>query len=366
MKTVLFATALCAAIASAGGATLTDAHDTHEVNYYNIVIDVSDYERTEYAGFDLVRMNVSVENLAGFEMVSPEFHLGGAAQYVDDPLANPNTDIKSSYMHASYVDVRTRGGSVAVEDCASVDRFSGIPHLSTGDTSLCFMIGKHMVPDGLLVQHGIAHYPDHWIYATDLYPSHHNGECGSDSHGKHERNWYPHSDSHICIDSLKRQVVPFNDDSVYCVDQNFEWCNVDNVQYVDGAPTPPAPEEPESESVELLHALYNNHTGTLTLVFDQPVVARNPDRILMIHDIDAFLEDGDAPNLGDAELDTADGKRQSAVLAFTLPDAMRQDVAQSLSGHGDMALEFGERAVYLAESFVPMQPMRVSDIMVVR
>lgn len=365
MKAILFAAILCMVIASASGATLTDAHDTHDVKYYNIVIDVSDYERTEYAGFDLVRMNVSVENLAGFEMVSPEFHLGGAAQYVDDPLANPNTDIKSSYMHASYVDVRTRGGSVAVEDCASVDRFSGTPNLSTGDTSLCFMIGKHMVPDGLMIQHRIADYPDHRVLSVNHHDAD-EGRCASDSHSRHRHGILGsyHSNVHDCIDSLLRQVVPFNDDSVYCFDQNFEWCNADNTQYVDGAPAPPTP--PEPESVELLHALYNNHTGTLTLVFDQPVMARNPDRILLIHDIDAFLEDGDAPNLGDAELDTADGKRQSTILAFTLPDAMRQDVAQSLSGHGDMALEFGERAVYLAERFVPMQPMQVSDIMVVK
>ena len=362
MKTILFAAALCATIASVGGATLTEAHYVHNVDYYNIVMDVSEYERTEYSGFDLVRIDVSVENLAGFEMTSPEFYLGGDVQYVDGTPANQDTDIKSSYAHASYVDVRTRGGSVAVEDCASVDRFSGVPNLSIGDTTLCFMIGKHTVPDGLMIQHRIDHYTDHWIRPGD----HHNaGRCTSDNHDRHYHyGETTHYTAHDCVDTLVRQVIPFNDDSVYCVDQNFEWCNVDNVQYVDGTPAPPTP--PEPESVELLHALYNNHTGTLMLVFDQPVMARNPDRILLIHDIDAFLEDGDAPNLGDAELDTADGKRQSTILAFTLPDAMRQDVAQSLSGHGDMALEFGERAVYLAEGFVPMQPMQVSDVTVVR
>ena len=78
-----------AALAVLNGATVAEAHFTHENSYYDIVLDVTDYELTEYNGFDLVRMDVTIENLAGFEMTSPMFVLGGAVEYVDDPLVNP-------------------------------------------------------------------------------------------------------------------------------------------------------------------------------------------------------------------------------------------------------------------------------------
>ena len=65
-----------------------------------------------------------------------------------------------------------------------------------------------------------------------------------------------------------------------------------------------------------------------------------------------------------------DGKRQSAILSFVLPDALRADVAESLRIHGDLALQIGTRAVYAAEGFVditvPDGPILVADILVIR
>lgn len=369
---------LAAVIAAAGSLGAAEAHFTHETVYYDIVLDVTDYERTEYNGFDLVRMNVAIENLAGFEMVSPMFVLGGAAEYVDDPLINPDTDIKPSYAHSSYIDVRTRGGDVRVEECASVDRFGSIPHAETGETSLCFMIGKYSVPDGLLVNYTIP-LPDHWVYSArdgdywfDRAHRHHIGQCASSDHGTHDHSYNSGiRNTHACYDSHYTQVIPFHDDSVFCFDLNFEWCNADNIQDVSGAPTPkPEPDLPADAA--LLYTIYNNHTGALTLIFDQPVVARNPDRIGLIHDIEAFIEDGTALGLGDAELTTVDNKRQSTILVFMLADETLQQVTEALRTHGDLALVVQSRAVYSADGFTDVTEhtdagaILVGDLTVIR
>ena len=39
-------------------------------------------------------MKLSVENLDNFPMEMPEFRLGGAPEYVNDPVENPDTSIE--------------------------------------------------------------------------------------------------------------------------------------------------------------------------------------------------------------------------------------------------------------------------------
>ena len=106
------------------------------------------------------------------------------------------------------------------------------------------------------------------------------------------------------------------------------------------------------------------------MVFDRPVVAQNPGRIGLIHDIAAYIDDGTAPGLGDAELSTVDNKRQSAVLAFALSEDMRLDVVESLRTHGDLALLIRSGAVYSADGFADVTAhagaILVDGLMVVR
>ena len=376
MKTVLFTimTAVLA-LAMSGGFMMAEAHDSG-TRYYNIIVDELDYERTEYSGFDLVRMNVTIENLDTFTMRSPLFVLGGAAEYVDDPLDNPNTWTTSWYYDQTYSEVRGRGGDVTVDECTSADRFSEIPPGHTGETSLCFMIGKAFEPDGFKINHGCdsSHWVDvhggcgsskHSIADSHSHTSTPSGHFDIDYAGKYHKHYSTHSQTYT-------QVIPFHDDSISCFDLSFDLCNADNIQPIDGTSAPrPAPEPEPAEPVgpaSLLYALYNNNTGTLTMVFDQPVVASNPDRISLIHDVDAFIEDGVAPDLGEAELSTADNKRQSAILAFTLDDVLRLEVAESLRTHGDLVLLIDSRAIYTADGFTditPKSPMLVPDITVV-
>ena len=185
--------------------------------------------------------------------------------------------------------------------------------------------------------------------------------------------WHDANDFNYC--GSMSQVIPFHTESEYCFDQNFDRCNADNIQRIDGTPAPkpalePEPEPEPTQHAELLYTVYGNHTGTLVMVFDQPVVAHNPDNILFIHDIESYIKDETAPNLGDADLYTVDDKRQSAVLMFTLDATLRLAVTESLQTHGDLALIIEESAVYIAEGFTDITQQGdspiLTSIMVVR
>ena len=137
--------------------------------------------------------------------------------------------------------------------------------------------------------------------------------------------------AHVCNEDDKQQTIPFNAESVSCFNYEFEWCNADNIQPIDGVAVPPPESDTEPPShATLLHTTYHNHTGTLVLAFDRAVIPGNTDRIYLIHDVDLFLGNGTAPDLGGSELYTVDGKRQSVILTFALDDALRMDVTESL------------------------------------
>ena len=323
MKIILALAAVGAAVLMYGGAESAEARGPYSStpdnrSYLNAVVDILEYEVDEYADFNLVRMKLSIENLASRTMTDADIVLGG--------------DVTTRYVEDTYEEVRSRGGDVSVDDCVSDGRFDAIPSGATGETTACIMMDKTFEPDALQIF----------------------GQTVSSG-------------------SWPTQVIPFHAESSYCFVNWHDHCNANNIQRVDGTPTPEPEPEPEEEPkpAALLYNIYNNRTGTLTLVFDRLVVAHNPERIHLIHDIGAYIEDGTAPNLADAELDTADDKRQSMILAFALSDAMRLNVIQSLRDQADLALLIDTRAVYAAEGFVDITmpdrtPILVPDITVVR
>ena len=323
MKIILAMAAVGAAALMYGGAVSAEAggpfshsyehFGSEDRPYLNVVVDILEYDVDQYADFKLVRMKLSIENLVSQTMGNIEISLGG--------------ELTTRYTQDSYEEVRSRGGDVSVDDCTSEGRFDDIPPGATGETTVCIMIAKTFEPDALQI------YSSFGIWNT--------------------------------------QIIPFHAESSYCFVNWHDNCNANNIQRVDGTPTPQPEPESEPKPATLLHAMYHNHTGILVLVFDQLVVASSPDRIHIIHDIDAFVEGGAAPDLEDTELNTADGKRQSAILAFTLSDDMRLDVTESIRTHGDLALYIDTRAVYAAEGFVDITmpdrtPILVPDITVVR
>lgn len=334
-------------LAAACGITAAEAH-YEGTEYYNIDVTVVEYERVSYDTFDLVRMKIVIENYEDFDLQYPEIFLGGTRGYAGDAAADPDTE--KSYLHVGSADVKELGGDVSSQDCASVDMWNTIPANGLGETSACFMVGKAFEPDGLMV--ATFDYTDHNVNV--------------------EIRWcFGSGDSHSCL--TKIQVVPFSDGSVFCFEHNPEYCNAGNVQPVsDGYEYRPATEPERPVHAALLYTIYNNGTGTLTLVFDRLVVAHDPDRISLIHDIATYIEDGAAPGLSGAELSTVDNKRQSQILAFALGDELRQEVAASLRTHGDLALVIDSRAIYAADGFVDVAAYHengailVTDVVVVR
>ena len=315
-----------------GGFTPAEAQ-----SYANIVMDVTESKVTPYTGFDLVQMKLTIENLDSAAMSD------AGNDYVTFVLGGSN----GAYWDVSYSDVRGKGGNVSVEDCTAADRWTTIGPGSTGEANLCFMVGKEFEADALLV------------YFYDCTRTWSDGDCRSSK--------------------SRQQVIPSHSESAFCFVENSGYCNADNVQPLIGQSAPsPAPEpEPDPEPTAppthatLLHTIYQNHTGTLVMVFDRPVIANNPDRIQLIHDIDEFIEDGAAPDLGDSDLYTVDNKRQSAVLVFALDSGLRLAVTESLRSYTDLALLIDTLAVYSAEDFTDVtekdgSPILVPDIDVVR
>jgi hypothetical protein len=192
----------------------------------------------------------------------------------------------------------------------------------------------------------------------------------------HDQEWdglctKRYHEHHNCV--VKYQVIPISEESEYCFDTHASHCDAGNILYIatDSAykSSPKMePADPPTNAV-LLYTMYNDHAGSLTLVFDRAVIANNLDRIHLIHNIDTYLEDGTAPSMGGAELHTVDNKRQSVVLVFALPDGLRLAVTESLRTHGDLALLIDTRAIYSAKGHVDVtgdEPTLVPDIMVVR
>ena len=310
--------------------------------YANIVVDVTEYKVTPYAGFDLIRMKLAIENLAGHPM-----HDGDAGDGRSESVWFVLGGAYANYGDVSYSDVRGKGGDVSVEDCTAADRWAKISTGSTGETNLCFMVDKGFEPDALRVS-----FNDYYYSLTGLIPA------GPSYHTYH-------------------QVIPAHSESAYCFVSWSTYCNADNIQPLIGALAPsPAPEpDPEPPAppthATLLHTIYQNHTGTLVMIFDHPVVASNPDRIYLIYDIDAYIENSTAMNLDDSELYTVDNKWQSAVLVFELNDALRMAVTESLREVDYLGLLIDTRGIYTAEDFTDItkrdgSQILVPDVVVVR
>ena len=148
---------------------------------------------------------------------------------------------------------------------------------------------------------------------------------------------------------------------------------------VDGVPrtttiSGPTIVDPEASSLEvaLLYALYNNNVGTLTLIFDHPVIVRDPSSIALIPDTGTFLDEHASINLNDVKIDTLGNKDQSHALAFTLPNTQRLSVSELLSPHSSMILVINQSAIYTAKDLVDItktndnSPLFITNIVVVR
>ena len=345
---LVLAAAGAVALSILGGFDSVDAH--YQDSMFDTDIMLQDYEIIRYDDYNLMKLNITITNHdLSYTIPDPIFYIGG----------HDDGGVFTEYESVKYDNVLRRGGDVSPGDCAAADRWKRIGANSVGETTVCFMYGHDFNSDGLGMRNSYTPGTDPFHISSS------SGLCDTSS------GWH---DSHRCANKL--QIIPFNEESSYCSIADNK-CDLGNVWYITTDPIrKPSPEQkpaqPEPEphaGATLLHAMYNNHTGTLTMVFDSMVVASNPDRILLIHDIDAYIDDGAAPNLGAADIHTVDNKRQSAVLAFALDDTLRLAITESLRTHGDLVLYIDTRAIYAADGFVDItdgSPVLVSDVMVVR
>ena len=293
---------LAAVAVAAGGLAEAGAHYENAHQYLEADIDILDYEVREYDEFNVIRVELEIDNQEEFDIWGAQFFLGGMSD-ADDPFSTA-----SEFHWVSSASIRGVGVDASDSDCAE-----SLPNLAAGSSgriSTCYVVGKTFEPDGLR------------LFQTNTDPNDPNSIPPYDPYhnvialGKIDPTLCAHinHEPHAC--SGRTQVVPFHADSSYCALYG-SYCNLNDVQNVGSLPKPEPEQEPEPPAhATLLYTLYNNNTGTLTMVFDRPVVAQNPGRIGLIHDIAAYIDDGTAPGLGDAELSTVDNKRQSAVLAF--------------------------------------------------
>lgn len=350
---------LAAVVVAVGGLAEAGAHYENSHQYLEVDMDILDYEVREYDEFNVIRVELEIDNQEEFDIWRAQFFLGGVSD-ADDPFSTA-----SEFHWASGASIRGVGVDASDSDCAE-----SLPNLAAGSSGripTCYMVGKTFEPDGLrLFQINTGH-----------------SSTGDISTGRSPHDPY-HTDSNaatlddptLCLTffqevhacSGRTQVVPFHADSSYCALYG-SYCNSNDVQNVGSLPKFNPKPEPLAHAT-LLYILYNNNTGTLTMVFDRPVVVQNPGRIGLIHDIAAYIDDGTAPGLGDAELSTVDNKRQSAVLAFALSEDMRLDVAESLRTYGDLALLIRPGAIYSADGFADVTAhtgaILVGDLVVVR
>ena len=347
---------LAAVVVAVGGLAEAGAHYENSHQYLEVDMDILDYEVREYDEFNVIRVELEIDNQEEFDIWRAQFFLGGVSD-ADDPFSTA-----SEFQWDSSASIRGVGVDASDSDCAE-----SLPNLTSGSSgriSTCYVVGKTFEPDGLRLFQTNTYHND--INTPPPYDPYHSGVRvigGVDPTLCFATN---DQNAHTC--SGRTQVVPFHADSSYCALYG-SYCNSSAIQDVGSLPKINPKPEPLAHAT-LLYTLYNNNTGTLTMVFDRPVVAQNPGRIGLIHDIAAYIDDGTAPGLGDAELSTVDNKRQSAVLAFALSEDMRLDVAESLRTYGDLALLIRSGAVYSADGFEDVTAhtgaILVDDLVIVR
>ena len=320
--------AIVAAGALATTGILADAHKSQEDDpfYLPLEVYVAEYNRTGYADFDLVRISLDVTNEDYASLNHPTFMLGG------DSTVTPGNSTglpKAEYGPVSAEHVWSLNMTVSPNDCTVDGQWSDIPASSTGSVLLCFLVEKSFRPNGLLVGGESGHI------VTE------SGDCYSSGYTDYPRRAHYNTEWPVCA----MHVVPFQNDSTYC-ERYSKYCDRDNVQRIpewiveeipveapgEAYQATEAPDEPETPALQ--YAIY--HNGSVILVFDQPVRVANQSNIVLAGDISLYPQNGSYADLGVADVATADNKRQSQVLAFSLDNRTQAYVATSLEEYSEL------------------------------
>ena len=82
----------------------------------------------------------------------------------------------------------------------------------------------------------------------------------------------------------------------------------------------------------LKRAIYNADTGSLDLIFGEPVILSKRSSLLLVHGAGGRLESCSTLDLGAARVTTADGQLNDCVLVLAVPDGTRRRILEQLEG----------------------------------
>ena len=195
-------------------------HPASEGGFYtnlDAVIEVTDYQRTEYGDNSLIQITARITNQEGIIIIEPNhqnnYKDGEVLVFLGGTMPPPSkgTEYRNSFGFGdrSYQWLRANGADVSVQDCTSEGYWTDIKPAETGVERLCFWVPSNFTPDGLFMA----------IY--DVL----DGETTTDL-------------SNVII---RAQIIPFTASSAYCSDHP-DICNVGGLQIIDsGTYTDPHP-----------------------------------------------------------------------------------------------------------------------------
>ena len=195
-------------------------HPISEGGFYtnlDAVIEVTDYQRTEYGDNSLIQITARITNQEGIIIIEPNhqnnYKDGEVLVFLGGTMPPPSkgTEYRNSFGFGdrSYQWLRVNGADVSGQDCTSEGYWTDIKPAETGVERLCFWVPSNFTPDGLFMA----------IY--DVL----DGETTTDL-------------SNVII---RAQIIPFTASSAYCSDHP-DICNVGGLQIIDsGTYTDPHP-----------------------------------------------------------------------------------------------------------------------------
>lgn len=192
---------------------LANAHESQEddPSYLDIMVNVTEYDRTGYMDFDLVRMSLDIANRDSWSLNHPTFALGGDSNVTPEGSAGLP---KAEYAPVSAEHAWNLNAPVSPNDCAVGNQWGDISAYSTGSVLLCFVVEKSFLPNGLLVGGESGHGTE-------------SGSCYSSGSVHYSQHTHYNTEWPVCA----IHVVPLQDDSTYC-DRYSKYCDRDNTQTI--------------------------------------------------------------------------------------------------------------------------------------
>ena len=234
------------------------------------IIEVTDYQRTEYGDNSLIQMTARITNQEDIVIMGPNhqnnYRDGEVLVFLGGTMPPPSkgTEYRNSFGFGdkSYQWLRANGADVSEKDCTSEGGWSDIKPAETGVERLCFWVPSNFTPDGLFV--AVYDVLDGEM-TTDLYDV-----------------------------IIRAQIVPFTIDSAYCSDHT-DICNTDGLQniasdtntdphppyvtYVDPALIARTSQlnatEPSGLPTNGIHTLSQSGIAAASIDFDSPIKFHN-------------------------------------------------------------------------------------------